>query len=322
MGMTDDEHWARVARYLAGESTPEEAAQVRRWLAEDPSHQRMLDTLQRAQAAVAIEPPANLDVEAALRRVHERMDAPVVRPLSGRPEPQPAFRWHPLAAAAAVAVLVAGGYLVRRQVVPVDARTYSAGSQPDSVVLPDGSGVLLSPGSSVTTVAGYGQTMGRVISLDGQALFDVRPGAPRFTVLTRSGPVTDISTRFSVRSDAGTPVTVVVTEGAVLVQGDTLRAGRRATVTGGRVIIDSAGEADLAWTRRRLVYHDAPLDVVRADLRRWYGIHLVIADTAFGHRRLTATFQGDPVPRVLDVIGLALGARIERRGDSAFVHAR
>ena len=78
---------------------------------------------------------------------------------------------------------------------------------------------------------------------------------------------------------------------------------------------------DLAWTRGQLVFDDAPLSRVRAGIRRWYGVEL-LADSSLAGRHLTATFSGEPIQRVLDVIGLAFGARVERRGDTAVVRAR
>ena len=74
--------------------------------------------------------------------------------------------------------------------------------------------------------------------------------------------------------------------------------------------------------RGRLVYHDAPIAEVRADLRRWYGLELRLTDSALDARHLTATFEGESADAVLRVIGLALGADVERRGDTAVVRPR
>jgi transmembrane sensor len=84
----------------------------------------------------------------------------------------------------------------------------------------------------------------------------------------------------------------------------------------------AATDDDVSWLRGRLVYRDAPLAHVRADLRRWYGLELVLADSALAARHLTASFAGEPPDEVLRVIGLALGAAIERRGDTAVVRPR
>jgi len=67
------------------------------------------------------------------------------------------------------------------------------------------------------------------------------------------------------------------------------------------------------------VFADAPLTRVADGLRRWYGIELILTDSTLAERHLSATFEGEAVAKVLEVIGLAIGARIEQRGDSAFV---
>ncbi|HLG06173.1 MAG TPA: DUF4974 domain-containing protein, partial [Gemmatimonadales bacterium] len=81
-------------------------------------------------------------------------------------------------------------------------------------------------------------------------------------------------------------------------------------------------EPDLAWLRGQLIFENASISRVREDLRRWYGIELVMADLAFESRHLTARFAGESSDQVLRVLELSLGASIERRGDSAIVRAR
>jgi transmembrane sensor len=48
---------------------------------------------------------------------------------------------------------------------------------------------------------------------------------------------------------------------------------------------------------------------------------LRIADPSLAGRHLTTTFAGDPPQRVLQIIALALGARVERHGDTAVLRA-
>jgi ferric-dicitrate binding protein FerR (iron transport regulator) len=40
-----------------------------------------------------------------------------------------------------------------------------------------------------------------------------------------------------------------------------------------------------------------------------------VADSSLANLHLTASFSGEPVDRVLNVIALSLGARIEREGN-------
>jgi transmembrane sensor len=77
---------------------------------------------------------------------------------------------------------------------------------------------------------------------------------------------------------------------------------------------------DLAWIQGRLVFRDAPLILVGAELYRWYGVRLRVADSSLATLHLTASFSGEPVDRVLNVIALSLGARIERHGNVAILY--
>ena len=202
----------------------------------------------------------------------------------------------------------------------------------DSLRLPDGTHVVLAPGSRLDVAAGYGSDR-RDVVLRGEAYFDVVHDDVRpFVVHAEDAFVRDIGTAFVVRSDAAEGVEVVVTKGSVSVahraardDEAVLHAGDRAIVAADRRVLVSRGGAtpeDTSWLRGRLVYRDAPLAEVRADLRRWYGLELRLADSALGARHLTATFDGESADEVLRVIGLALGADVERRGDTAVVRPR
>ncbi len=336
--------WEVLARYLAGESSAAEAAGVRRWLEEHPE---VLGGLEQPLARLRHAPPADLDVEDALGRVHARMDA---APLHVLPATTTGSRrvlgggWVGALRAAAVVAVLVGGALVARQLLrgPIGirpfgqavaaARSYRTGiGQRDSVLLPDGTRVLLGPASTLTVAANFSTQ--RVVTLQGEALFDVRHDtAHPFTVRAGDALVQDIGTRFMVVGDAGERVRVVVTEGAVRLSSAraangaatslVLSAGDAGTVeSDGRTVVQPHADAreELAWTRGLLVFRGAPIAEVAAGLRRWYGVELRVSDPALAQRHLTTSFNGEPRERVLQVIALALGGHIELRGDTAIL---
>jgi transmembrane sensor len=103
-----------------------------------------------------------------------------------------------------------------------------------------------------------------------------------------------------------------------------LREGDRGVLgPAGRIVAERrvAIDEDLAWIRGRLVFRDAPLDQVRADLRRWHGIELQIADSSLASKHVTTTFEGEPAGRVVDVLALILGATAEQRADTVVLRA-
>jgi ferric-dicitrate binding protein FerR (iron transport regulator) len=77
---------------------------------------------------------------------------------------------------------------------------------------------------------------------------------------------------------------------------------------------------DVAWTTGKLVFRDAQLSRVAAEVHRWYGVHLHVSDPSMLSQHVTTiVYTNQPVDQVLHVIELSLGVKIERQGDSAVV---
>jgi transmembrane sensor len=236
-----------------------------------------------------------------------------------------------LAAAAVLAVVV-----LRRSPTPDAAQTTSgaqtyttAVGQRDSITLSDGSRVILGPDSRLIVASDYGNAS-RSVELHGDGYFDVQHDAAKpFTVRVARAVVEDIGTTFAVESDAGDTTAVAVLAGSVRLRsrdssatsGAVLSAGDRGSMSAdGQVRAYPHSVTDeAAWTTGRLIFRDASLARVAGELRRWYGVNLRIVDSSLANRHVTATFNGEPVDQVLKIIGLTLGARIERQGDSATV---
>jgi transmembrane sensor len=335
--------WEALARYLTGESPADEKARLDKRLAAKPEDKALVAALSAMMQRMAVRSPNDIDVEAALQKVRPRLhrpeaSVPDIR-RARKPDQRP-IRWRtPVMALAAVAVLAIGvvGYLRSRPdrtaqpVVLASQMTATGVGAIDSLTLPDGTRVTLGPLSSVTVVKGYGAGR-REVELRGEAFFDVvhNTSAP-FTTRALGVTITDIGTSFAVRADSSIGVSVAVRDGSVsLKRADTtnasgvvLGAGQYALVApGGQTTTRAATEQDLAWMQRRLVFREAPMSEVSESFRRWYGIHLRLADASIAKRHLTATLSGETPDTALEIIGLSLGGTIERRGDTAIVHAR
>jgi transmembrane sensor len=331
-GSSPSPDWEALARELTGEANPGDAARIS---ADDREMLRKIDDL---TAPLRNDFPRDLDVKAALARVKSRPEfsGRDVIPLNARPRrlwrlPMPA-----LAAAALFAVGIASWMAYDNRpretaAVPAAPRMLGTGvGIRDSMTLIDGTRVALGPLSSVKVVSGYGSTS-REVEVRGDAWFDVVHDTSRpFTVRAGSATIVDVGTTFAVRSDDPAGVSVSVSEGAVSLremntpvsQGVILKAGDNGLLqTDGSVIArrGSASEDDVAWMKGRLVFRDATITQVAASMRKWYGIELKVADEALNNRHLTATFAGESPERVLETIRLALGADIERHGDTAIV---
>src|SRR3954463_1343236 len=172
--------WDALARYLAGESSTEEAAVLRAWLEAHPVDRELVE---RLDSLATLEVPDDLDVDGALARVHARFNQPAAPSRLGITRamrtPQPAVPWGRLAiggllAAAAVAGVVA---TLRRSHTPdstlasAPARVYTTRiGQRDSISLIDGSRVILGPDSKLTVPTAYGTGV-RAVELEGDGYF-------------------------------------------------------------------------------------------------------------------------------------------------------
>jgi transmembrane sensor len=335
--------WEAIARHVAGENTPESSARVDA-LAGDASTREMIASLQGLTNQMSGAIPSDIDVEAALKSVKSRMNAdsrPSLKVESGRSTrvTAPATRWRvpaPAIAAAGLVVVGLGSWLAfgkhAAPVAPATAKLVATGvGARDSLTLSDGTKIVLGPLSSVKLYAAYGSAS-REVEIKGDAYFDVVHDSSRpFTVYAGNATIQDVGTKFAVQANDSGDIGVSVREGAVsLAQGKSpkpdavLKAGDQGTIDrDGKVTArrGAATEEDMAWLNGKLVFREAPLSEVASSMRRWYGIDLQIADPALADRHITATFSGEPVERVLEVLGLALGADIERRGDTAVVRS-
>jgi transmembrane sensor len=240
----------------------------------------------------------------------------------------------PLAAAAVVAIAIvlrraphtpAGG--------PATSRTYAtAVGQRDSVTLADGSRIMLGPDSRLTVPSNYAsrRTGGsRQVELRGDAYFDVRHDATQpFVVRVASAVIEDVGTSFTVESDDADTTRVAVVTGSVRLRADNAPATSGVILQAGdRGAVDRSGRAsvmrrsvradDTAWTTGQVVFRDASLARVAAEIRRWYGVQLHVTDSSLLNQHLNTSFNGEPVDQVLRKIGLMLGARVVRQGDTA-----
>jgi len=336
-GITPDD-WERIARYVTGEVGASESEATKRWIESDPHRTDVVRLLESILANQTVDDRTDIDVESALSSVKKRMREPRVLPFVPRAADDARSRRtiYALARVAAAIIIIVGGVMawesMRRTRLESSEQTYAtAVGERRQVVLQDGTRVLLGPTSRlvVPAAANDGQ---RLVTLDGIAYFVVvHDAAHPFTVRAGSISIQDIGTAFAVENDDSAGTRVAVDSGSVAigaadqnhVRGAVLNARDRASVDADGVVSverSAVSEDDIAWTQGRLIFRDAPLVLVGAELYRWYGVRLRVADQTLAKLHLTASFSGEPIDRVLDVIALSLGARVERQGNVAVLN--
>ncbi len=312
---------ADLLRLIEGDCSPEEAAAIQAWIAGDPKRGELWDEL-RAVWRITGDTTRDWGIPESLRRLeHTKLSLELVAP-SGR---WWTASWATPAAAAAIAVLVAGSLLwfFPRAGAP---RAYTtARGQLSSLTLPDGSRVLLGVDTRVRVPRDYGGRT-RTLDLEGEAYFVVAYDAKRpFIVRTERGSTQDLGTEFGVRAyREEASVEVVVAEGSVALRG--LNGAEPALVTlhhRERAVLDSGGGATvmhdvslanyLAWTRGALLFDDAPLARVIAQLERWYDLEIE-TDAALASERVTISFMSKSADEAVKALAQVLNIRATRTG--------
>ena len=306
-----------------------------------PVHDAALDAVMAQWVANTSD---TIDVETALAHVHARRvaesspttsrdDLAARRTRRETASPVPMWQRPALRAAAAVLAVIGGTAVWRSTRATTAAESYvTTMGTAQNIRLADGTEVRLGPASRLTLDAGFG-TSHRNVKLRGEAWFKVTHNAARpFAIQVGNTIVEDVGTAFLVRESREREVSVRVVEGAVRMTTSasardssvTVRAGDGAVATPAGItvasgVVSSTERAALA--SGRLTFTDASLTEVQDALHRWYGVTLVLSDSALASRHLTADFTGEPVSRVAAVLGLTLGVSAEARGDTIELHA-
>ncbi|HEY2065080.1 MAG TPA: FecR domain-containing protein, partial [Gemmatimonadaceae bacterium] len=212
-----------------------------------------------------------------------------------------------------------------------DARIItSLPAQLGSVTLDDGSKVQLAPESKLAVAKTFGPSM-RAVKLDGAAVFDVAPGQRSpFMVHARDAVVTATGTSFTVRAypaDAG--ATVVVREGSVSVrQGKTtqdLAAGSALVVPDGKppraATAAEREEAD-GWRGGMLSVTNRPLRDVVPELKRWYGLTVLVPNTELLDKKVTFRASLDSSRQAIRGIETSTGLEFGYQGQNMLFRER
>ena len=284
--------------------------------------------------------PEPIDVEGALARVtaRRRADAePVADELARRRAARETQRATPFwqrggfrAAAAVVAVIGAAAVWRTMQVSSAESYVTATGTSRE-IRLADGTEVRLGPASTLQLDAGFGRAHRR-LSLHGEAWFKVTHNEQMpFAIRVGTTTVEDVGTAFQVRESTNREVSVRVAEGAVRLTTSAasrdssvmLHAGDGAVATPVGITVATGAVTpteSIALADGRLTFSDASLVEVRDALQRWYGVSLIVSDSALATRHVTADFTGEPMSRVATVLGLTLGVTANRHGDTIELH--
>lgn len=303
------------------------------WLNADHRHEGAYDRAVTIWAAFDALEPSDIAEDLMRPTILER-----VRRWSGGLATTPrtnAWKIGAVLAALAIVVLPLGIVLEtqrasRAAIQSMSVNTYS--SERDlatEITLADGTTVVLGPKTTIETT--MTSSSRKVVLTKGAALFDVEhdPARP-FAVNADDLTAIAIGTRFDVRNNGGV-ARVAVSEGRVrvsypfrigeqgasILEREFLSAGEEIAATkneGLRDVREIAPEKVGLWTESALVYHGATLSELIADANRYYDGSITFAGdgSQIAAVTVTASFKGDEIDKMLDLVALSFPLEIDR----------
>ncbi|NML41536.1 DUF4974 domain-containing protein [Chitinophaga sp. G-6-1-13] len=247
-------------------------------------------------------------------------------------------------------ILAAGGYFFSRQrTAPVSgevaaATIISAGDEPrKSVILPDGSSLVLRKNSRIELAEGFNR-VNRDLTLTGEAFFDVVQDVRRpFMVHTSAFDIKVLGTVFNVSAYTGHPLMeaalfrgkVEITCAQEPARKIVLQPNQKLTVAAPATGKTAAAavlkvvplDADpvnhkareIAWVRNRLEIENEPLSDIAGKLEKWYGIRIAFADDAVKQYRYSGTFESETVLKALDALQLSYPFNFKMVNDTIII---
>ncbi|QLL11370.1 FecR family protein [Pseudomonas chlororaphis] len=289
----------------------EERQRFDAWLAEHEAHQDEYQLLQSLWAVTDLVPKA---------RLQALCEAPNLR--SKR---RPLLRYAVAASVLAVAVGL-GLFSGLNQPAGYSAEFVTALGERRHVALPDGSQVDLNSRSRLRVR--YEQDRRSVELSEGEAMFSVEHDSSRpFMVVAGAGKVTVTGTRFDVRRDAS-QTRVAVEQGTVRVQGKNAADSDFVNLTAGLgTAVDAQGkvaaayavdsQALTAWRSGKLVFNNASLSEVAAEVSRYRDPPLRVGSEAVGRLRLTSVFKADDTDALLKALPSILPVAVKTHADGS-----
>ncbi|GET33832.1 hypothetical protein PbJCM13498_26950 [Prolixibacter bellariivorans] len=195
-----------------------------------------------------------------------------------------------------------------------------------SVVLSDGTRIVLNGNSKLRYAADYSSQSVRKVYLSGEAFFSVKHNDQQeFEVVTGHVVTRDLGTRFNIEAYAkDSVITVALVDGAIEVNSPVtrhlqLKPLQKLTyhMDENRQEVNSFNVAELTgWKDQLLMFHNKPLPVVLEKISRYYGKPIVFSDSSLNSIVLTTQFKQKSLNQVLEVLSYAVGVRFIDKGDS------
>jgi transmembrane sensor len=321
-----------LPRYFSGEASKDERARVESWRQASTENKRLFAEYEKLWKSATERSPEIPDIDqtwdelaVSLGLSGEAKSLEIKPPLAKKFSWSDSYIW-----AAAAVILLAFTAIFYWVTTNSGLKTITtAYSERRDIELSDGSVVKLNSDSQIQFQRGFSDSA-RIVTLAGEAYFEVASDGRPFIVQTGNARVRVLGTKFGVWARAE-ETRVTVREGRVALRaaiatgeaGIVLAANQRSSVRGQAVPeFPTEVPADylLGWLEGRIVFDRTPLSEVVAELERVYGTTIELSDPDLGRGTITGSFENKQVEPVLTAICRTLNLNFTTEADKLVIH--
>lgn len=311
-----------IAKFLAGEATPEEAILVTDWIDQSNENKTLFSQAQQAWALQENISPEVIDKSQAWRSVSKRISTMRRSRTLG---------FTPLRIAAAVLVLVsvaAAVYLLIPST-PMKEEWITTNSKEEifNLPLPEGTSIVLNKNSTLSYPKEF-KNATRLVKLTGQAFFDVmhKPDQP-FIIECGDVSIKVLGTAFNVSGlNNASIVETQVTRGKVMMYdkdnsiiieagwtGSYERSSKKLSLK------KTKTENNLGYATHTFTFEDTSLKQVTENLSESYGVTFVFENEKLKDCHLTSSYNNKPLSFILNVIAESLNLEYTVKGNTVYL---
>jgi transmembrane sensor len=313
--MSDD----LLVKYLVGEATPAETAEVDAWLAADEANALHYALLKRIwDESLQLANTKTVDEDAAYSRLQNRIknmpEGGEARVVDLQPKKT---NW--LAIAAAIVVFCTFGYFAFSYFTgPAATVTVASNNSVRVDTLPDGSVITMNTMSQLAYPEKFkGDT--RSVSLQGEAFFNVTPDKTKpFIITVNDVTIRVVGTSFNIKSRNG-KTEVIVATGIVNVAKNeksiNLEPGEKTEIDNSKGELSKKsvkGKLYSYYVNKELVCDETPLSELVPALNAIYSVNIVIGNKAIEEMPITTVFKNQSLEQVLMVVKETFKISVER----------
>ena len=317
--MNNNKYLALVIKQLSGELSPQEAIELRDWLAQSPRNERLAKEFELVwKKSEGYEKSFSPNLDQAFAQVQSRIQTDVPAPMR-----VVSFGQKMLRAAAAIAVLACAvwGYQSFNAADRFDSFASVQQEAKQQVDLSDGTKVWLRKGSTLQYAAAYEGQTERHVRLTGEGYFEVAhdPEHPFKVELSNGASVEVLGTEFNIK-ETEINTTVLVRSGKVRfspdgkTQSPVLTANQKAVFDKSKaeLRVSTANTLnDLAWQTGGLEFVKTPLSQVMADLEKFYQVKISLNNQTIATCPHTAPLTNAPLTQVLEALALTYQLKVK-----------